>query len=475
MAAVNSKALLIDGTTLYGASESSKNAGSEKEPARASFALLPDDESMSLSNALKEVSSSLSISDGVPLALPPDILVTKVLSLPAVDPESIADMTRLAMEKFAPVSDDDLEVAYEVITATENSTRIFAVATPISTLDKIAGHLGQSGTVITRLDSSLLCEWTSFKHYLQSGTDNNLPADNNSLNTVIFVPESGRYDLVIYDNFGPLFARTLGVPNHPEELSCELTLSILDFSTDYPDFTFGSLCVVSHAPLRPDFLLAIRNSTGVDINEISESNLGKSYIASLLEREELNDCIDIVPPIWRTEEQAAIAQKRFYCGIAIAFVVWIIFALAIFLLPKIPEKKTASLNKDIEAIQSSYNAVADTRRRVRLIREYEKRDLSFLDTFKTVCTIMPDGMIFSSVSYDKGGDAVQNGTPAAGGFRFTGDAPSPNSVLDFKDSLDSCGLFRVAELRDQKQDAKRGRSRFEIDSRFLDSDGGMPQ
>ena len=87
---------------------------------------------------------------------------------------------------------------------------------------------------------------------------------------------------------------------------------------------------------------------------------------------------------------------------------------------------------------------------------------------------MPEGIVFSSISYEKGGETPANSkTRVAGGVKIVGDADSSTSVLAFKDVLDASGLFTPAKLTGPTLDVKRQRYRFEIDSRFIDEEGGQ--
>jgi hypothetical protein len=84
---------------------------------------------------------------------------------------------------------------------------------------------------------------------------------------------------------------------------------------------------------------------------------------------------------------------------------------------------------------------------------------------------MPEGLVFSSISYEKGGETTSNSkSRVAGGVKIVGDADRSATVLAFKDVLDASGLFAPAKLNGPILDAKRQRYRFEIDSRFTDEE-----
>ena len=498
MAESDKKALLIDGCTLYGFADgvvswrfapatpapetaspeaasketlspemvsketpSPENAGDNvptappAPTAEGEAAPLP-----SRAGAMELAVSQLAAEDGIPLALPPDILAERILTLPVLDGDSLGSMVRLAMEKFAPVSSDDLVVAYEVVGATESATRVFAAAVPNETLDSLAEDLASSGLLVTRLDSSLLCEWKSF-------TSAGDPDDR--CRAVVFALPSGRFDLVVADASGPFFARTLGIPASPADLSRELTLSLLDISSDASGAAPEAVTLVAYEGLAPDIPPAIEKAFGLAPAIVPESSL-PPYVESAADRELQGGCIDIVPPAWREEERQQIADRRFKAGIAVAVAIWAILVGVIYAIPKLVDARTAAIGRQRDAVAPAYRAVSDTRTRVRLIRSYQDRSRSLLDVLKDVCIAMPESIVFSTLTYEKGGESVKNGRPLPGGIKIAGDADQAQPVLDFKDVLDDMGFFVPAKLTGPTMDGSRRRFKFEIDSRFREEE-----
>ncbi len=419
----------------------------------------------SLAEALSAAREALHADDGCVLALPPDELVAKVISLPPVEPEAIPAMVRLQMEKFAPVSGDALEVASEVVGATEDSTRVFAVAMPMAKLDALAENLAASDVRVSRIDSALLCEGRMF----QDCASRPEPA---ACYAVLFALPSGRYDLFIADASGPVFARSLGCHASVESLVREIILSILNLGEDFAGLTPESLLYVA-ATQPPDELPArIDQALGIGVDWLDAGLVGP-YVEGVVRRDAEEGHIDIVPPTWRDIEKESVARGRFMSGVIAALLVWAVAFAALYLIPRFMERRMAKLNAEIASVQPAYRIVADTRTKVRLIRSYQDRSHSLLDVLRTVCAEMPDGIVFSSISYEKGGETTGNNkTPVPGGVKIVGDADRSSTVLAFKDVLDGSGLFAPAKLSGPILDGKRQRYRFDIDSRFA---GGEEQ
>ena len=456
-------ALLIDGDTVFGISNN--NAKSSKDVIFSDVLSWTSHDSdnggnspSSLTASFKSALEALAIKDGVPLALPPDILVTRVLTLPATDSESLSSMVRLAMEKFAPVSDNDLEVDYEVVSATESSTRVFAVCVPNSTLDKIASDLEAAGLLITRLDSSLLCEWHSYARLERISPE--------SVKAVIFATASGRLDLIIADETGPLFARTLGNKLTQADLTREIILTLMDFSSENNATQIDAIDLVINKEASSSMLeTAIQNATGISPAIIPESDLFP-FVASTLLREEEDGCIDIVPNAWREEEELSISRQKFKTGIIAAIAIWVIIAASFYIIPWLQTRKTASLDKNIKALTPAYRQVNELRSRVRLITTYEDRSFSFIDTFKTICEEMTPGITLTSLSYDKGSEALVNGKPSPGGFKLSGTSEASSQVNEFVDGLNAMGIFQPPKLTGPNLVSGSAHYKFEIDIKF---------
>ncbi len=416
----------------------------------------------SLVDALAAARTTFHAEDGCVLALPPDELVAKVISLPPVESAAIDAMVRLQMEKFAPVSGDALAVASEVVGATEDSTRVFAVAMPMARLDALAENLAASGVRVSRIDSALLCEWRMY----QDCAARHAPSD---CHAVLFALPSGRCDVFVADAVGIAFARSLGCHASAESLVREIVLSVLNLGEDFSGLTPERLVYVSATPPAEDFMVQIDRALGIGVDWLDAESVGH-FAEGVLRRDSEEGHIDIIPPAWRDIEKQSVARGRFLSGVVAALLVWAVAAAALYLMPRFMQRRLTTLDTAIEAVRPAYRAVSGTRTKVRLIRSYQDRSHSLLDVLRTVCAKMPDGIVFSSISYEKGGEASSNSKSYAGGVKIVGDADRSATVLEFKDILDGSGLFAPAKLNGPILDGKRQRYRFDIDSRFAEAE-----
>lgn len=486
MADIDHICLLIDGAELTGIRLQGDRPGSAGDVRRWKFCVASPErqkaaegvedgtepvvdgsgtEEKTLSEAFAEAASELRIDSGAVLVLPSDILISRIVSVPVADTESISSMVRLQMEKLAPVSGDDLEVAWEIVSADESSTRVFAVALPVSKLNFFAEEISASGIMLARIDSSILSQWELFKtSKLSFGL---LPESEGEVRSYLFRQPSGNTDFLIADASGLVFARSLGNPSSVEEFSREVYLSLLDYAGENGEKIPSGLTLISDSAPDSEMTAALSGVTGVDVGWFDSKDLGPYILGSVL-RDNGNDRIDLIPPAWRELEHEAETREKFIRGIITALAVWVVLLAAFIAVPMYFDKKITAVNANITRITPAYNVVSDIRTKVRIIGSYEDRSHSALEALRLICMEMPEGMTFSLLKYDKGfNDGKQKKT---GGVKISGDAPPGESVMQFKDSLDKSGLFSQVTINNQLLDGKRQRMKFELDARFSDDE-----
>lgn len=467
---------MLDGGKLYGVNcTSSGDVFSEDASFRFAEWPFGGDGEPTRAEAFAAAVKSLQIDDGAPLALPPDMLVSRVITLPATDQESLSSMVRLEMEKFAPVADSDLVVGFEAIWATENETRVFAVAAPSATLDALASDLEESGLAVTRIDSSLLCEWRSISKWQDiragngRGDSATKDAEAAAGDVWIVALESGRFDFFASDRHGPVFARTMGSIAAPADLTRETTLSLLDLALENVGFDPCRFHIVFAGTPKPEFADAVAKAALASPLETIPCDSIQDFARSALEREEEEGCIDIVPPAWREDEKAAQTRRNFAIGAGAAVAVWAILFAVLQAIPRMILRDTAAIRREIAATMPQYGEVSDLRARVRLIDAYADRSRSAIEILRILCERMPDDMVLTSFAYENGDDSSDGkARKDPGGVKVSGDAASGESILLFKDEVDGLGMFQAARLVGPNNDRSRGRFKFDLDWRFAE-------
>lgn len=423
----------------------------------------------SLAEAFRSAASELKIAEGAVLVLPSDILISRVISVPVSDTESIDSMVRLKMEKLSPVSGEELEVAWEIVSADETSTRVFAVAMPISKLDTIAEAISPSGIMLARIDSSVLSQWELFRRSPLSAEC--IPAVEGEVRAFLFRQPSGCVDFLLADSSGPLFARSFSAPDDAGEFVREVYLSLLDYASESGAVTPSSLTYISRSAPDAEVQAKLTEVLETSVNWFDSSRLGP-YILGAVMRDNGENRLDIIPPSWRELERQAESRGKFTRAIVAALAVWVLLFAAYLVVPRYFDRKIAAVNASIARVTPAYNAVFDIRSKVRIISSYEDRSKSAIDILRLLCTEMPEGMTFSLLRYEKGfNDGKQKKT---GGLKISGEAPPPGeSVMLFKDALDKTALFSQVTINNQILDGKRQRTRFEIDARFREEEAAQ--
>lgn len=383
---------------------------------------------------------------GCALALPTSELMLKVLSLPPADPASLAGMVRLQMEKIAPCSGEDLVVGHEILSRGEAGQRVFAAAVPRAKLDALAQQLAAAGLRLTRLDAALLGWWRQL-------SDLRLPALAEGRVAVLF-EQGGQWDLLLVEANEPLLARGLGLPWEPPDLGRELTLSLLQAEMEAGPAALSALLVVAEQTPAGDWLAALQAAAGVPPQYVPRERLGSPALGVAL-RDGETGRLDLVPDVWRAQEHAQRARRRFLKAFGAAALLWLLLTAALLLAPSIVRRATAGVAARIAARETVFREASDVRLRVRLIRSYMDRSRSLLEALRSVCEVMPAGVELSALTYRR-----------EEGVKLQGDAAGPALVYAFKDALEAAGVFAGSKLNGVTLDAARRRHRFEIDARF---------
>lgn len=461
MALPSSISLFPDAGVLYGLSIPSRGDAADADGLLPLTVPFPDADGGNGESpramAFSEAVSRLKIKDGAALALPSDCLISRILAIPQTEEDMLSSMVKLRMEKYVPAEEGECAVSYEIVGGTEDSMRVFAAAVPPKVLEGLAEDLEASQLAVTKLDAALLCEWDAYRK------DNPLPDDGAS--ALFFALPSGRIDFFLFDAGGPLFARCLGTGLSCEAFARELSLSLLDFASEHA-VPISRCRAIDHAQyFGEEASAAVKRVLGAEVDVSAAPNLAP-YLLAAARREEAEGTIDLVPPSWRESERSETSSRRFRGMMASALLLWALCTAALFSIPGFIKKETDRISRSIDAIAPQYRKTADIRQRVRLIRSYEDKSRSFLEVFRDVCTVMPDGMVFSSVTFERGNDEYGTGKQPEGGIKITGDAEQSKAILDFKDALDSAPCFTPSKLTGPAMDGKRSRYRFELDSRF---------
>jgi hypothetical protein len=398
-----------------------------------------------LAETLRAARKALKIESGCSLALPAADLMLKVLRLPPADSASLASIVRLQMEKIAPFAGEDLSVGHEVLARDDDGLTVIAAAAPRPLLDALARRLATAGLRLARLDVALLGWWRQLSEL-------RLPELAEGRCAVLF-EQGGEWDMMLAEAGRPLLARALGRPLEPQDLTREVTLSLLSAEMDASPAPLAALLVVAEQPPGDEWLAALREAAGIEPRFLPRERLGKPALG-VARRDGEKDRLDLVPPAWRAQERALRARRRLLTGLGAAAGVWVLLAAALGLAPWIVRRATAGVEARIAALEPAYRAVSETRQRVRLIRSYMDRSRSLLEMLRVICEAMPPDVVFSALTYRR-----------EEGVKLVGDAAQPALVYAFKDALDASGCFASIRLSGTTR-APSGRHRFEIDARF---------
>jgi Tfp pilus assembly protein PilN len=418
--------------------ESSASAGS----------LSPGESPPPWREALHEARRTLKIEAGCALALPTHDLLIKVLKLPPTDASSLGGMARLQMEKVAPCVGEELSVGYEVLAQEETGARVLAAAVPQAYLNGLADDLRDAGLRLTRLDAALLGWWRQVEALALPGVAQGT--------CVVLFEQGGSWDFVLARQGEIVQARGFGRLLEAADLGRELTLTLLNHEMEAGPTALDALLVVSESTPGAPWMASLASAADGRATPqwLPRERLGAPGLGVALREGEAGR-LDLVPPAWRRLEYEQRRRRLARSGLAAAVALWVVLAGILFGSPYALQRQNAGLTERIAAGETAYRAVSDVRQRVRLIRSYMDRSESLLEVLREVCLMLPEGIVFGSVTYRR-----------ADALKLAGDADQSSRVYALKDALDASGRFESTRLTGPTLDGARRRYRFEIDARF---------
>ncbi len=384
----------------------------------------------------------------VALALPTSQLLIRVLRLPPTDDANIGDMVRLQLEKVAPCTGEDLSVGFEVLAQEEQGVRVLGAAVPQEQLDLLAGALQQGGVNLTRIDAALLGWWRQLDALAH-------PAITNGT-AVVLLEQGGEWDFILAQQGEIVQTRGFGRLPEAADLGRELMLSLLNHEMEQGAVELDAVLLVTAAEPEAAWLAAVATALARDITPqwVPRAELGAPGLG-IARREGEAGRLDLVPEVWRRQAHEEARARKLRFAFVAATLLWVLLAATLYLLPRLAEQRNATIKARMAAGESNYRSVFEVRQRVRLIRSYMDRSQSPLEILRELCTIMPPGLEFNSITYRRDES-----------LKVAGDADQSARVYLLKDALDTIGYYQSTRLTGPTLDGARRRYRFDIDARF---------
>lgn len=379
----------------------------------------------------------------VTIGLASDQVLLRVVSLPAQDPQELAGMVQLQVDKFSPFPLETLVVSHEVLQAGADASTVLIGAAKEEVVDALGKTLASAGLAPRRVDVAVLGWWRLLK---------DAGAVKEKGRQILLLLHEGAGDLIVAQNGYPVLMRTLPAGDAAEELVQELGFALMSLDMEYGSQGAAPIAVW-HRAKEPHALLALlRQTFSAEVEAKTIASL-PTLAEGLARRAADGRSLDLSPASWRAAAAGARHRRRMLAVAAAGAGVWLLSVGVLLGGLQIEKLRLARLQSELQTLQEPAMAVRETRRRVEMVRRYTHQQDSALECLREICARQTPGIQLTSFTYKKDG-----------GVKLSGTAGNVEQVYNFKKGLDEAPLFSSLKLQGPQE--RGGKQVFDVDMKL---------
>lgn len=362
------------------------------------------------------------------LVLPSDRVLLRIVDLPSSDPEELAGMAELQVDKFAPFPIEQMAIAHECLRTGEESSRVLIAACRRDTVMEWAERFSALGRPPDRVDVALACRW----HALQAAEA--IPAKGRQ---ALLIMEGAGIDLLVVQDGLPVIMRSLGTAPAADDLEViaevaeEVGYTLTSLESEWGSVATVALTVWSAGPV-PDALIArLEQECAVPVHTQSIPD-GSSLSAAAAQRLQAvdNATLDLALDDWREASARRAGQRRLWWWGGGLLAAWVFVLGVLLAVSMVEESRVVRLRERVAALEGPAEEAHVLRRRIASLEQYADRTYSALEVLREVSTLLPDGVELTSFTYRK-----------AGRVNIRGEASRVPPIYDFFEALEASNLF----------------------------------
>jgi len=369
-------------------------------------------------------------------------LLMRVMELPATQPEEIADMAALQVDKISPFPVDQLAYSHEILqTSNENSLVLMATAKR-SCIDRLGEIFQEKGVHIHSIDSRDL-GWLQLlddaEHISKTDCE------------IIIIDDGIEFSLIITNKGFPLAFRTLHASlDDPtaaaDEILYEISYTLTTLDTEYTLKPATSIQFWSQNSISSALRSALTAKSGLTLHALLLGTLPPLSEGIVRRALATQSRIELIPSEWIEHEKSKkLRQKSIRAGVVILGV-WLLVLLVFFSIYKVRDMQLSSVKKQAAAIAPEAQRALQNRQKLRALKVYTDRSDSALECLREITQRLPIGDIeFVSYNYDK-----------IKGVSIRGTAGNDSTVDDFLVSLADSKLFERVKNQSMSTKTTRG-------------------
>ena len=244
------------------------------------------------------------------LALPSSQILMRVLHVPVTDPDELAAMTELQLDKYTPFPLDQMVISHEVLSQRDGQSVVLAAAARIAVVTEAGKQLAEwlPAARIARVDALLLGRWHTLRDAGQIATDGR--------ETLVLVEDSG-IDVLTHDGGVPIGLSGLGDapetfdPANAGDLAQEIMHLLMGIEAEYGCRDQSMITVWSHDRDVHALIDALQSHVQLPVGQRDLGILPSaiSGVAGRSDSDEANK-LDLTPPAWRDVESKQHFRRR---------------------------------------------------------------------------------------------------------------------------------------------------------------------
>ncbi len=374
----------------------------------------------------------------VTIALRASELLMRVMEFPSTDPEEITEMVEFQIDKVSPFPLDQLAVAHEILSQTDETSLVLMGASQREHIDFIGDIFENQGVRVHSIDARVL-GWMQLMR-----TQNKLATSGCE---ILIIVDGIDFILVVMLEGNPIALRSLHAQLDDTTLIDELiheidyTLTMLDTELDLPAptviqfWTHGnnskSLCSKLSDQCKINVLCH-------DLNDLPP--LTEGMLQRALSQESR---IELIPREWVEHQKRKKMLKKFSIISGSIIATWFLVVVLFFSAYKARDIQLHRTIADATAIAPAAKAAQGNKNKLIALTAYTDRSKSSIECLREITLILPAGDIeLLSYNYKK-----------EKGVTLRGTAHNDSIVYDFFETLTSSKLFN--RLKDQSINTKK--------------------
>lgn len=379
-----------------------------------------------------------------------DQLLLRVVELPVAEPDEIAGMVSLQVDKFSPFPVDRMVVAYEVLHTEENVNRVLIAAVQTDVADAVGETLKQADISTDRVDAEIMGWWWILSDTGKIGTAGR--------QAFLFLDAPEPKVIVTQDGIPILFRSIAGMTGLTaeetvSEVAGELAHSLMSLELEHGGGAATTIHVWCHGNAPDGLLDALQSECDCKVQAESLDSIPpvSEGLARRAASRGAGQRLDLTPSTWRDIEKTKLLRKKLVVFSSSALLLWVLCLGGLLGGLAYERHRLESLKAELEELHGPAREVAGMKRRVFMIESYLDTEASALNCLREISDVQPDGIELSSFTYRKGES-----------LSISGEADGVNTVYAFNNDLDACGLFDGSDLIGPRRDSRRRKDVFTI-------------